>query len=122
MALRQDKAKCLPAQRNVDGDETSSAQTYTGGSFAQPIRRVFGAVVFRTHETVSMPPPGSIAAASIEKHISDPIWDVFYAPIAGAVWRASELLNHLQFLTIRRYLGFVFAALVILLLVLALWQ
>ena len=34
----------------------------------------------------------------------------------------SELLNHLQFLTIRRYLGFVFAALVILLLALALWQ
>jgi hydrogenase-4 component B len=38
------------------------------------------------------------------------------------VWHLSLLLNHLQFLTIRRYLGFVFAALVILLLVLALWQ
>ena len=33
-----------------------------------------------------------------------------------------QVLNHLQFLTIRRYLGFVFAALVILLLALALWQ
>ncbi len=33
-----------------------------------------------------------------------------------------EMLNHLQFLTIRRYLGFVFAALVVLLLALALWQ
>ena len=95
---------------------------YTGGSFAQPIRRVFGAVVFRSHETVTMPPPGDVGAARIEKHISDPIWDVFYAPIAGVVWRASEVLNHLQFLTIRRYLGFVFGALVFLLLVLALWQ
>jgi hydrogenase-4 component B len=95
---------------------------YTGGSFAQPIRRVFGAVVFRTHETVTMPPPGDIGAARIEKHISDPIWDVLYAPIAGGVWRAAEVLNHLQFLTIRRYLGFVFGALVILLLALALWQ
>jgi formate hydrogenlyase subunit 3/multisubunit Na+/H+ antiporter MnhD subunit len=95
---------------------------YTGASFAQPIRRVFGAVVFRTRETVTMPPPGDIAPARIEKRISDPIWDTLYAPVAGAVWHLSLLLNHLQFLTIRRYLGFVFAALVILLLVLALWQ
>jgi hydrogenase-4 component B len=95
---------------------------YTGGSFAQPIRRVYGAVVFRTYETVTMPPPGDMAPARIEKHFSDVIWDAFYAPIAAGVWRASEILNHLQFLTIRRYLGFVFAALVILLLALALWQ
>jgi hydrogenase-4 component B len=95
---------------------------YTGASFAQPIRRVFGAVVFRTRETVTMPPPGDIAPARIEKHISDPIWDTLYAPVAGAVWHLSLLLNHLQFLTIRRYLGFVFVALILLLLVLALWQ
>ena len=44
------------------------------------------------------------------------------ATVAGAVWYAAEVLNHLQFLTIRRYLGFVFAALVILLLALVLWQ
>jgi hydrogenase-4 component B len=95
---------------------------YTGASFAQPIRRVYGAVVFRTHETVTMPPPGDTAPASIEKHISDPIWDVFYQPVAGAVWHLSLVLNVMQFLTIRRYLGFVFATLVILLLALALWQ
>ena len=95
---------------------------YTSGSFVQPIRRVYGAVVFRTHETVTMPPPGDVTAARIEKHISDPVWDLFYAPIAGAVWNLSQVLNVLQFLTIRRYLGFVFAALVILLLTLALWQ
>ncbi len=95
---------------------------YTAGSFAQPIRRVYGAVVFRAHDTVTMPPPGATAPASIEKHIADPIWDALYAPIAAAVWWMSQALNHLQFLTIRRYLGFVFAALVILLLALALWQ
>ena len=102
--------------------DPSPATQYTGASFAQPIRRVYGAVVFRTHETVSMPPPGDIGPARIEKHFSDLIWDAFYAPIAGAVWRVSEVLNHLQFLTIRRYLGFVFGALVVLLLALALWQ
>jgi hydrogenase-4 component B len=95
---------------------------YTSGSFAQPIRRVYGTVVFRTYEVVTVPSPGDIAPARIEKHFSDVIWDVFYAPIAGAVWHASLLLNHMQFLTVRRYLGFVFAALVILLLALALWQ
>jgi hydrogenase-4 component B len=95
---------------------------YTAGSFAQPIRRVYGAVLFRAHETVTMPPPGDTAPATIEKHISDPIWNMLYAPIAGAIGRTSQVLNHLQFLTIRRYLGFVFAALVILLLALALWQ
>ena len=100
----------------------SPATQYTSGSFAQPIRRVYGAVVFRTHETVSFPPPGDIGAARIEKHIHDPIWETLYAPVARAVWYLSQVLNHLQFLTIRRYLGFVFAALVILLLTLALWQ
>jgi formate hydrogenlyase subunit 3/multisubunit Na+/H+ antiporter MnhD subunit len=102
--------------------DASPATQYTSGSFAQPIRRVFGAIVFRTHETVSMPLPGDIGPARIDKHISDVIWDVFYAPLAGAVWRTAEMLNHLQFLTIRRYLGFVFGALVILLLALVLWQ
>jgi hydrogenase-4 component B len=95
---------------------------YTAASFAQPIRRVYGAVAFRAHETIVMPPPGDLSPARIERHLSDVIWDVCYAPIAGAVWKLSELLNHLQFLTIRRYLGFVFAALVVLLLALTLWQ
>jgi NADH:ubiquinone oxidoreductase subunit 5 (subunit L)/multisubunit Na+/H+ antiporter MnhA subunit len=95
---------------------------YTSGSFAQPIRRVYGAVVFGARETVIMPPPGDTAPARIERHIADPIWDTLYAPIAGAIGWTSEVLNHLQFLTIRRYLGFVFAALVLLLLTLALWQ
>ena len=40
----------------------------------------------------------------------------------GFVGFATERLNVLQFLTIRRYLTLVFAALVLLLLVLAIWQ
>ena len=102
--------------------DASPATQYTAASFAQPIRRVFGTVVFRARETVTMPPPGDMAPARIEKTIHDPVWETLYAPIAGGVARAADLLNHLQFLTIRRYLGFVFAALVLLLLALALWQ
>jgi NADH:ubiquinone oxidoreductase subunit 5 (subunit L)/multisubunit Na+/H+ antiporter MnhA subunit len=102
--------------------DPSPMTQYTAGSFAQPIRRVFGAVVFRSHETVVMPPPGDMAPARIEKHIHDPVWETLYAPIASGVGAAASALNHLQFLTIRRYLGFVFGALVLLLLALALWQ
>ena len=96
---------------------------YTGGSFAQPIRRVYGAVVFRTHETVTMPPPGDIAARLASRSTSairSGTCSTRRSPARCGACR--EVLNALQFLTIRRYLGFVFAALVILLLTLALWQ
>jgi hypothetical protein len=53
--------------------------------------------------------------------LHDPVWDTLYAPIAGGISFAADRLNHLQFLTIRQFLSLVFAALVILLLVLALW-
>jgi len=102
--------------------DPSPMTQYTAGSFAQPIRRVFGTVVFSAHEKVTMPAPGDTAPARMEKSIRDPVWATLYAPIAGGVARAADLLNNLQFLTIRRYLGFVFAALVLLLLALALWQ
>ena len=45
-----------------------------------------------------------------------------YEPIAGAVGFSADRLNRLQFLTIRRYLSLVFATLVTLLLVLAIWS
>jgi hypothetical protein len=44
-----------------------------------------------------------------------------YAPVAGAVGATATLLDHVQFFTIRSYLSFVFIALVVLLVVLALW-
>ncbi|MBX3574015.1 MAG: hydrogenase 4 subunit B [Mesorhizobium sp.] len=101
--------------------EPSPATQYTGGSFAQPIRRVFGTMVFRARETVDMPPPGSTAPARHRVEMRDLVWDWLFAPIAGAVDFAAGHLNRLQFLTIRRYLSFVFLALITLLLVLALW-
>jgi NADH:ubiquinone oxidoreductase subunit 5 (subunit L)/multisubunit Na+/H+ antiporter MnhA subunit len=94
---------------------------YTAGSFAQPIRRVFGTLAFQAREKIDMPAPGDPRPARIEVEIKDPIWDWAYAPIATAVSFAATRLNHLQFLTIRRYLSMVFLALVILLLVLAIW-
>ena len=102
-------------------DPTPASQ-YSAGSFAQPLRRVFGTVLFQASETVDMPPPGDNRAASIVRRISDPIWDTLYAPLGRGIGWVAEHANVLQFLTIRRYLGFVFAALVVLLLALTLWQ
>lgn len=101
--------------------DSSSATQYTASSFAQPIRRVFGTLVFQARERVEMPAPGDLRPARLTVVSRDLIWDGLYAPIAGAVGFTAEKLNHLQFLTIRRYLSLVFLSLVILLLVLALW-
>ena len=94
---------------------------YTAGSFAQPIRRVFGTLAFRARERVVMPAPGDIAPAQFHLSLRDLIWDGFYAPLAGLIGFAASRLNALQFLTIRRYLGLVFLSLVILLTTVAVW-
>jgi hypothetical protein len=69
-----------------------------------------------------MPPPGDIRPARLRIELHDLIWERMYEPIAAAVAFSSERLNRLQFLTIRRYLSLVFATLVALLLVLAIWS
>ncbi|MCR4282481.1 MAG: hydrogenase 4 subunit B, partial [Bauldia sp.] len=97
------------------------AMQYTAGSFAQPIRRVFGTSLFQARETVMMPPPGDLSPARFEVHLRDLVWDTIYVPAAGAVGVVADRLNLFQFLTIRRYLSLVFLALVALLLVLATW-
>ena len=102
--------------------DPSPATQYTASSFAQPIRRVYGASVFHAREIGEMPPPGSSAPARLTVELRDLIWDFAYAPIAGFIGIAADRLNILQFLTIRRYLTLVFSALVLLLLVLAVWQ
>jgi hydrogenase-4 component B len=102
--------------------DPSPATQYTADSFAQPIRRVYGTAMFAARSVVAMPPPGDMGPARIEKFSRDLIWDTLYRPVASAVSATAQVMNHLQFLTIRRYLGFVFLALAGLLLALALWQ
>src|SRR5262249_20388866 len=101
--------------------DASPAPQYTPHTLAQPLRRVFGPVVFRAREHGEMPPPGDPSPARLTVTMRDLVWDTLYAPIAGGVGAAADRLNHLQFLTIRQFLSLVFAALIILLLVLAIW-
>ncbi len=102
--------------------DPSPATQYSGASFSQPLRRVFGAVVFRAREEVRMPPPGDARPARMDVSLRDLPWDALYAPVARGVDFVAGRLNSLQFLTIRGYLTLVFGALVALLMVLTLWQ
>ncbi len=102
--------------------DPNPATQYTAGSFAQPIRRVFGEVVFLAREQVEMPAPGETGPARLTVTLRDLVWETLYAPLATAIWFGTEKLNHLQFLTIRKYLSLVFAALVALLLGVSLWS
>ncbi len=102
-------------------DPTPAAQ-YSADSFAQPIRRVFGTMAFRARDHVEMPPPGDVRPARFRIELHDLISEGMYQPIERAVGVAADRLNRLQFLTIRQYLSLVFAALVTLLLVLAIWS
>jgi hydrogenase-4 component B len=101
--------------------DPSLATQYSASSFVQPIRRVFGTIVFLARERVTIPPPGDTAPARLTVKQRDLIWDVLYLPIVGGVGLAAERLNALQYLTIRQFLSLVFSALVLLLLVLAIW-
>ena len=101
--------------------DASPVTQYTAGSFAQPIRRVFGARIFGAREEVEMPPPGDLSPARLHVILRDRIWDTLYSPLATGLGFAADRLNRLQFLTIRQYLTLVFTALVSLLMVLAIW-
>lgn len=94
---------------------------YGAGSFAQPIRRAFAPVV-AGRESVMMPPPGDPSAARHEASTDDLAWRYLYRPLVAAVETATTRANALQFLTIRRYLSLVFAALILLLVGLAIWN
>jgi hydrogenase-4 component B len=118
--LASDRLRRAPAW-DCGYPDASPATQYTASSFAQPIRRVFGTVLFRAREQVEMPPPGDMRPARFVVDMRDLIWDELYAPIAAAIGIAADRLNRLQFLTIRQFLSLVFAALVGLLLVLAIW-
>jgi NADH:ubiquinone oxidoreductase subunit 5 (subunit L)/multisubunit Na+/H+ antiporter MnhA subunit len=119
--LASDRLRRAPAW-DCGNPDPSPVTQYTAASFAQPIRRVFGTLVFRASEHGVMPPPGDMRPASLKVEISDLIWDAVYAPVASGITLAADRLNHLQFLTIRQFLSLVFSALVFLLLVLAIWS
>jgi hydrogenase-4 component B len=119
--LASDRLRRAPAW-DCGYPDASPATQYTAMSFAEPIRRVFGTTVFHARETVDMPPPGDMRPARLTVELRDPVWDALYAPLVTGIGFTADRLNRLQFLTIRQFLSLVFGALVILLLVIAIWS
>jgi len=117
--LASDRLRRAPAW-DCGYPDADPAIQYSASSFSQPIRRVFGSVIFGAREIGEMPPPSSPLPARLQVELHDLIWDGLYAPIAKAIGFATERINILQFFSIRRYLTLVFVALVVLLLVVAL--
>ena len=76
--------------------DASPATQYTAMSFAQPIRRVFGTVVFRAREHGFMPPPGDTRPARLTVELHDVIWETLYAPLVIGIGFAADRLNRLQ--------------------------
>ena len=69
-----------------------------------------------------MPEPGSTRAARLEVRLADPAWDWGVLRPKRFIEAATLHLDALQFLSIRRYLSLMFAALVTLLLIVAATQ
>jgi hydrogenase-4 component B len=102
--------------------DASPTTQYTATSFAQPIRRVFGGVIFRAREHLVMARPADTEAGHLDLELHDTVWETLYAPVIRFVEYSAERLNRLQFLTIRKYLTIVFVALIVLLIIVGAWR
>jgi formate hydrogenlyase subunit 3/multisubunit Na+/H+ antiporter MnhD subunit len=98
------------------------ATQYSAASLGQPLRRVYASLLFRARETIDMPAPGDMRPARFTLSLHDVIWDALYAPIAGTINWIADQTNRTRFFTIRQFLSLVFAALIILLGIVALWR
>ncbi len=102
-------------------DSPVAAAQYSASSFAQPLRRVFATLIL-AEERVEMPEPGDRSPARFASSWRDASWDLLYAPTGALISWLSSTLNQLQFLTIRKYLSLMFAALIGLLFLVAVTQ
>lgn len=98
-----------------DGTDPAALSQYSASSFAQPIRRAFGGTVFNARDRVDMPEPGDTRPASLTVRWTDPAWAFLFTPVRRAVNWLADHVDALQFLTIRSYLTLMFAALVVVL-------
>lgn len=84
---------------------------YTATAFAQPIRRVFG-LLFHIEERVERQPGGQLRH---RLQVSDRVWELCYLPIARVVEKGARQVTRLQSGSVRVYLGWSLATLLILL-------
>ncbi len=98
------------------------ATQYGAASFSQPVRRAVGGAVMAAREAVDMPAPGDRRAAVLAVATRDPAAAWLFAPAGRLRERVSRAVDPMSFLTVRRTLGVMFAALVLFLAAVALWE
>jgi len=105
----------LPGTRRADAwdcgfSPPDARMQYTGTAFAQPMRRVFRPM-FRVDEALE----GEGENQRYRLQISDRAWALLYAPVATGVQRAARRVTWLQSGSVRAYLGWSLATLLVLL-------
>jgi hypothetical protein len=89
----------------------SARMQYTATAFAQPIRRVFGAL-FHIDESVV---PHGDGPPRHQLQVGDRVWGLFYLPVVRTLESAARRVVRLQSGNVRVYLGWTLATLLVLL-------
>ena len=120
--LASDRLRRAPAW-DCGYPDASPALQYTASSFSQPIRRVFGTRGIRRTRDRRDAATRRDGAGAADREDARPRSGTRSTRRSRRSSASSPTrMNVLQFLTIRRYLTLVFVALVLLLLVLAIWR
>ncbi|MDR3325947.1 MAG: hydrogenase 4 subunit B [Rhodospirillaceae bacterium] len=115
------KIRRAPAWDCGHNEDICNSQ-YSSDSFSQPLRRIFGSIIFRAREEIEMPQPGELISSKFSVSMIDPIWKYLYLNIMKTIDAIADRVNIIQFMTVRNYLLLMFITLVLLLLVVALRQ
>ena len=99
--------------------DPSSLTQYSASSFAQPVRRALGGIVFSVKEHLEMPKPGDAKPARYAVEIQDRAIEYLFRPLSRLVLWSADKIDPFNFLTIQGYLSVVFATLIVLLLLVA---
>ncbi len=95
---------------------------YSGGGFAQPLRRVLGGPLLSATTTLDMPQPGDTRPAVYTETAQDPSELYIFAPLANVRATVSGLADRMQFLTVRQILTVMVTALVVFMALVALME
>jgi hypothetical protein len=92
---------------------------YTATSYAEPLVRVFDDALSPTRDLLVTPAEESrylVREVSFHQQLSDRVEGTLYRPVVRALGRVGDRARAIQDGSIHRYLGFSFAALVLVLL------
>jgi formate hydrogenlyase subunit 3/multisubunit Na+/H+ antiporter MnhD subunit len=116
------RRRAMPVRRGAPWDcgfgPLNSRMQYTAAAFAQPIRRVFGPVwkVQEQIEVTRAPAPATLVTGIRHQlHIFDWSWIKLYEPVGRLVLAGARHIGHLHSGSIRTYLMYSFATLLLLL-------